>query len=798
MSKSHSLNAVHVGVALALYGGAAVAASEDSDKLEEIVVTSSRRASTVLDTPYAIQAISGQDLERAGITDINGLTQLAPGLSMFGEGARVSGNRNSFNIRGLNAGNAYNNDDNPSLNQPAVSTYFGETPVFFPFKLVDIERIEVMKGPQGTLYGGSSIGGTVRFIPAPPDPTALTAQLNAEVSKTDHAASPGYDWSLTLNVPLNDRNAVRATIGHQYLSGFIDADRLVRQTGTAMNPGSIVLADPANPLTSPPAAAGRITDYNMADLDFFRSAFLSQITDSVKVTLNLAYQQNKAEGRNEDNPYYGSGQNYQFYKAFTDPQDSTMKLYDVDVEADLGFATLTSATAMTNLYTKSASDSSGYLRTNLASYYAGYPRLYVPIERNQHVDGYSEEVRLASKPSTVIDWLAGVFAQSTHTSFRLEQDAPGLNDYTNAVFGLADAPLNFTDVLATGYTSTTFNDYALFGEVTWHITSRWDLTGGARVFHDTLKGVSGTPLPYASLTTQYFEEGVATNPYLLGGYYQIESTTNDRVFKASTSYHLNDVTMAYGTFSQGFRPGGANALPLSDVLGDNNRPYLSYKPDTVNNYELGIKGGVGKRFTYVADVYLVDWKDFQATLYTPFGVNYIANVAPARSQGAELELKAELTRSLSVGINYTYIDAYTRRGFDMEAGMPSTFVPAGSRLPGSSKNVYSTFAEYTQAVGVSALVFRIDESYRSHAQSNFVNLPEFAADNFVPFSPITIWNSSLTLIRDPFTIALYGQNLSNNRGTSVATSATDYGERDQGYGVIRPRTFGLRFSYQYR
>jgi hypothetical protein len=246
------------------------------------------------------------------------------------------------------------------------------------------------------------------------------------------------------------------------------------------------------------------------------------VTERVKVTLNLAYQQTKAEGRYEDNPYYGSGLEYQFYKAFTDPQSSTIKLYDIDVEADMGFATLTSSTSGTNTYTKSVSDSSGFLRTNLSSYYAGYPRLYVPIERNQHVDTYSEELRLASKPSGVIDWVAGAFFRSTHTQFNLEQDAPGINAYTNDVYG-TPAPVDFTDVLATGYSSTTFKDFALFGEVTWHLTDRWQVTGGARVFHDTLHGVSGIPLPYASLTTQYFEEGIATNPYLLGGYYPIDN-----------------------------------------------------------------------------------------------------------------------------------------------------------------------------------------------------------------------------------------------------------------------------------
>jgi iron complex outermembrane recepter protein len=650
---------------------------------------------TVIAQRYSIQAVTGQDLANAGVTDISGLTHLAPGLAIFDEGPHVSGNRNNLNIRGLNAGNAFNNDDDPSLNQPAVSTYVGETPVFYPFKLVDLDRVEVLRGPQGTLYGASSIGGTVRFIPNAPNPNELTADVNAKISMTEHSNEPSYDGSLTVNVPLNSTSAVRATVGHEYLSGFIDAVGLVKQTGSAMNPGTIILQNPADFLGSPPANAPAINDYNKADLDYFRGSARLGISDSVTATLNLAYQETNAEGRNEDNPYYGSGREYQYYTAFTDPQTSTIKLYDIDVNADLGFATLTSATGMTDVYTKGVSDSSGFLRTNLASYYFGYPRLYAPISRTQQVDTYTQELRLVSKSSQSIEWIAGAFVESTHQTYHLLQNAPGINAYTNEVLGLSPAE-NFTDTLSEGYTSTTFKDFAGFGEVTWHITDRWQVTGGARVFHETLNGVSGVPLPYASLTTQYFETGAATNPYLLGGYLPVTSHTNDHIFKFNTSYKLSDNALAYLTISQGFRPGGANALPATDPLGNNNRPYLLYKPDTDTNYEIGFKGKINDRFSYVATAFLINWKDFQATLYTPFGVNYIANVAPARSQGIELEFKGNLTRALSFGLNYTYIDAYVRQAFEYQAGLPATTVPADSPLPGSSKNTYSGYLEYSQ------------------------------------------------------------------------------------------------------
>jgi outer membrane receptor protein involved in Fe transport len=789
-----------IAIAAVLYGTGLPALAEEAANdysLDEVVVTATRRSESVLSIPASIQAISGKQLSNAGVSDLSGLVRLAPGLSIFDEGPRASGNRNTFNIRGLNADNVNNNDDNPSLTQSAVSTYLGEIPVFFPFKLVDMDRVEVLKGPQGTLYGASSIGGTVRFIPNAPDPKNLSVDVNAKLSMTQHAAEPSYDGSVTLNLPIGPTSAIRATVGHEYLSGFINADGLVQQTGSASNPGQINLQNPSDFLGSAPANAPVDKDYNNADLDYFRGAAKVGVGERVTVSLNIAYQEINANGRNEDNPYYGSGKEYQYYTAFTDPQHSAAHVYDLDVAVDMGFATMTSATGATGIYTKSISDSSGYLRTNLSSYYAGFPRLYAPIRRTQESDAYSEELRLVSKPSGFIDWIAGAFYRSSHTSFDLLQTAPGISDYTNEVYGISPA-LNFTDTLATGYTSTTFKDAALFGEVTWHVTDKWQVTGGGRVFHDTLNGISGTPLPYASLTTQYFESGVADNPYLLGSYQPISSTTNDHIFKFNTSYSFTPDMLGYATISQGFRPGGANALPASDPLGDNNRPYLLYKPDTDTNYEIGIKGKVHDRFSYTATAFLINWKDFQATLATPFGVNFVANVAPARSEGIEVQLDGQLTSRVTAGLNYTYIDAYVRQSFDTLVGDPTTNVPARSPLPGSAKNTFSEYLQYTQPLPGSSLLFQVNGSYKGPSQSNFANLPDYPANDFVHFASIDVWGGSVTWDKGPYSVAVFGDNLTDNRGTSIASSAAFYGDRDQGYGVIRPRTVGLRFHWSYQ
>ena len=183
--------------------------------LEEIVVTANRREESVLDVPYNITALSAAQLEAAGVNDISAMIRMVPGLSSFDEGPRVSGNRNNFNIRGLNAGKLGNEDDNPRIGQATVSTYVGETPVFFPLKLVDLDRIEVLRGPQGTLYGSGSVGGTVRFIPNKPDFDGFTLDVNAEASLTKESDDVGYEGYFTVNVPLNEAFAFRGSAGYE-------------------------------------------------------------------------------------------------------------------------------------------------------------------------------------------------------------------------------------------------------------------------------------------------------------------------------------------------------------------------------------------------------------------------------------------------------------------------------------------------------------------------------------------------------------------------------------------------------
>jgi outer membrane receptor protein involved in Fe transport len=750
----------------------------------------------VQDIPYNISAITADQLANAGISSSSELVRMIPGLNLVDEGPRVSGNRNNFNIRGLNVNGSKNNDDNPEISQPTVSTYLGEVPMFFPLKLIDLDRVEVLRGPQGTLYGAGSVGGTIRFIPNKAEFDRRTVDLKAELSSTDHAGDLSYDASVVANLPLSERVAFRGNVGREFLSGFIDAIGLIEQTGTPRYPGDIVLADPDDILGSGTVQAPPIKDSNEAERTYGRAGFLFDVNDAVEIGLNYNYQKVQADNRYEDNPYFGSGREFVTYKAFTDPQDAEVSLLDLEVEADLGFARLTSSSAYSNVDIRSISDSSGFLRTHLPQYYFGNPRLYAPLEREQDVKTFTQELRLTSQDDGPIEWVAGLFYLHRELDFTMLQIASGANDYTNAYFG-TPAPVDFTDVLATGGANQTFTDLAGFGELTWHVTEQWQLTGGLRVFSQELSGTAGIPLPYASRTLEYLYYGTATNDFLFGGINPTVYEADDHVIKLNTSYDFSEKAMLFATYAEGFRAGGANQLPETDPFGNDNRPFLTFEPDVVKNYEMGLKGVLDSRFRYTVTGFYEDWKDFQASLISPFGINYVDNVPAAESKGIEFELNASVTEQFDFMFGYTYVDAEIAESFLFVDGDPTSEIPKGNRLPGGAEHEWVIAANYSIPLSSSEIYLYADASYRSEVLSNFRDLPQVAGMSFAEFEAFTLLNAAITWAKNDYSISLFGNNLSNERGTSSVMTASFFGDRDQGWGVIRPRTFGVRLNWHF-
>ncbi len=353
-------------------------------------------------------------------------------------------------------------------------------------------------------------------------------------------------------------------------------------------------------------------------------------------------------------------------------------------------------------------------------------------------------------------------------------------------------------MLATGGTDQEFTDKAIFGEVSWSLTDQWQITLGARFFSQELKGTSGIPLPFASRTIEWYYYGTASNDFLLGGINPTTNDDDDSVFKFNTSYQVNDETLAFFTFAQGFRAGGANQLPEIDPFGNNNSDILRFDSDTADNYEIGLKGSWNNRFTYTATLYYVEWEDFQTTLSSLFGIAYVDNIKGAESKGLEFELQGSLTENLYGGLSYSYIDAETSDPFEQVAGDPSTIVPAGTSLPGAADHNLFANLEYRQPLANgSSLIYYTDFAYRSDTTSAYRDQPAMASENFAKIDSFTIWNASLSWVKEKYTITVFGENLTNDRATSIVSTADFFGAQDAGFGVIKPRTFGLRFKWSH-
>ena len=225
---------------------AAVAAGAAGGALDEIVVTANRRSQSVLDVPYNISALTGATLEAAGVTNLTSIARLLPGVSIPDVGQRANSSNSLIIIRGMNVNDPVNSAYLPWGSVPTVSTYIDDVPLYVNLKLDDIQRVEVLRGPQGTLYGSGAVGGTVKIVHNQPDLKAFSAELSMDGSKTDHASQDSYGVKGVLNVPLSPTLGFRMSAGFDRTAGFINAANAVVFTPHQQP----VLADPANPVTS--------------------------------------------------------------------------------------------------------------------------------------------------------------------------------------------------------------------------------------------------------------------------------------------------------------------------------------------------------------------------------------------------------------------------------------------------------------------------------------------------------------------------------------------------------------------
>jgi iron complex outermembrane recepter protein len=818
----------------------------DTGHLQSVMVTATHHEANAQDLPISITAITGDQLQAGGIEDMGALARTMAGVNFTDKGPFGGVNGSTLIIRGLNSEQTAGQLALASPVVPPVATYVDDTPVFVNLRLEDIERIEVLRGPQGTLYGSGSLGGTVRYVLNPPDLSGFDASVELGVSDTKHTHAPNEEVSGILNIPIASTFAVRLNASWAYDAGFINQPNLYALDAG----GAPVSAQPGN-LWSPPV----IYSQDGTNYYYYRTARVAALwkpSDAFHAQLSYYYQFQTAHGF----PYAatqlaaynqwispatqptGTFTNpplaTQLYNAPVPPgvdslsnADSSLEGTDdrVDVVAltldyDLGFATLTSTSSYAHHLNHSSSDLTA-LYTNFFFYQSLYgqnPRSFVQGRDAFDDRPWSEELRLASKTGDTIDWVAGLFYKDQKTKIQEHEFYPGYFDFYNAcapIYGqsagdgttpsycgvgetaYAPGPLMYVDGIPIvkdqayiGDFETRFKDLAAFGEVTYHLTHAWSLTGGSRVFKQTVDQAQQTGLLFDA--GPYF----GSTPPLANS--SLSDTWSRALWKVNTAYQLDKDNLIYATWSQGFRRGGVNALPPVEFPGQPNEyvtpPELFHlKPDKADNYEVGVKGTIAGRLSYSADLFNIQWHNIQEGVQlTPLVLPASLNIGDAYSRGAEVELHALVTQDLSAQLDYTYNKTAitSLNPLFVQPNVSAPPPPIGTPLPGTPKNSVALDLQYGNLpVADGTLTFDVSAHYQSSL------LPALSAT--VPtVGGYTMLDTRVTFTRTHWLASLYLDNVTDNLGIQSYSDPALYGNRWQAI-VSQPRTVGLTFTWSY-
>ncbi|NIB42959.1 TonB-dependent receptor [Pseudomaricurvus alkylphenolicus] len=789
-------------------------------ELEEIMVTATRRAQSVEDIPYNISAVSGDAIANAGVSDLQSLTRMIPGLTSADLGPRASGINSNLIIRGLNTNSSAASSTVPNLTVPLVSTYVDETPMFVNLKLHDIERVEVLRGPQGTLYGSGSMGGTLRLIHRKPDSQETTADVSGKLSFTDDSSEQNYSVDGVFNLPLSEDLALRIGLGYEEVGGFIDASQLATFDAN----GQPLLASPEDPLNSG-LAYHSAEDVDSADLRYLRSSLLWNINDDVEALFTY----HRQEENSDDYSVQTTGLNNEHNLAISSPLEREVDLVSVDISADVGFASFSSSTSYYDNESQSLRDGTGFMENVAASpvTYGGFPRVLSSLTESARDRSLTQEFRLVSNGDGDLDWVVGAFYRDQRLGVTMQPqlmhgfaawaDLPGSGAVISDLFGAPGAFDSFADFIMLyngaprpsdrsmadyvfGFDrEVSFEDLAVFGELTYHITDAWQMTVGMRQFWQDFEQELTQQLPICGPYCS--SDGLDPSGTLT---VDTAADFEDAIYKFNSSYDLNENTMVYFTWAEGFRHGGANGLAIGDCgLCEADGSLLTFDSDNATNIEAGVKGRLGDTTSYTFSLYNIDWQDVQLDAFTdPGAFPFVINGGDARSRGLELEINTQLTENLSAVVGYGYVDAELRDDFVVER----TVGEAGNRLPGVPEHQLSLSLDYFKQLDSGMeLHLHLDGFYRDQVTTTVSDkiydsaigqvVVDTSQAGFTVLDDFQVWNLSANLSGDRWRAGLFVNNLGNEDGVSgqILDQSQDYNRQY----ISRPRTVGVSFGYRW-
>jgi len=732
---------------LVLAGAGPVAAQDNATTkaspgvLEEIIVTATKQGETTLqDTAMSISVIGQEAIENRGADDMLDYLLLVPNVSFklessTGSRGDVRGGRR-LAIRGIDSG---------LDGVPTTAFYIDDAPIeAMDPKLFDINRIEVLRGPQGTLYGANSMGGTIRIVTNKP-------QLDRVEYRTDLTAAtmsegdPSFYANAMINLPLGDTVALRAVGVYRKEGGFID------------NVGEEGVPDYSEMTTQ--------KNVNDEQVEGARLALTWQPNDALRITPSIFYQKISIDGTAQYEPDTGDLEFFDRRVAEEQEEDFTLVNLEFEYDFDRGI-TLFSSMAWFDSSVATVDDF-----TKVVAFFGlpadPFQSSFVEIS----TDRFTWEARLTGAFGDNIDWILGGFYMDDQRVFKQHVPNDGLQWCTVETCG---ADLGPDDSLFTGVQINNDERVAIFGEVTWAFSDYWDVTGGLRWFSnesDQLADFFG-----------FFNGGPSTT---FG-----ESSETDISPKLQVAFRPNDDNMIYALIAKGFRPGGPTNLVPANTCGDDlaklglSEPLSQFDADTLWNYEAGYKGTLAQgRVTLNATAFYMDWTDVQQSVRLDCGFGFVGNVGSAESKGLELELSAQVTDNFSFFATAGYTNAkFTESSQEVN-------VSKGDRIPNSAKFTGSLSGLYQWAIG---------DSYEAYTQLSVVHTGDIIdvgpLSEIAPVLPAyTTVDLRFGLQRDKWEIVFWGKNLTDERGLLTywvyQPAALDH------VNAIRPRTFGITLRY---
>ena len=833
-SNYHKLSPLAAAVATALVTSPIAIAQEESATLEEIVVTSRKRAESVMDIPAAVQALSGEDLVEMGARGMADYARFMPSINIVDYGS----GRADFVFRGATSDPGYVTQSTSSLYMDEISlTTQGQQPAI---RMVDIERVEALSGPQGTLYGSDSQAGTLRVITNRPVMNEISFTIDASV-RDGSEGEGSYDGSVVANIPLIEDKVALRVVGYSAKDGgFIDnvygktitndlkADELYGRSPSGW--GTLDNAD---------VVEDDINDYKATG---WRAAVRWDMNEDWSATATMIQQSSEAGSYNGFDPNVGDLQTIRYSEEWYDVD------YDISslvVEGDLGFAQVVAAASYYNNNSAFDQDITNYHKSYSAYYciqYSGDAAYYAPyyfavdngngfiyasgvycnsptvegdyfagFYEEEGSDRFSAEVRLSSQGDT-FDWLLGAFFEESNYFYEEHWGYPTGN--VNGRGTLEDKLYqqtislaynewqygeSFPDASENWYakSSSDAEQIAVFGEVVWHMNDRLDLTAGLRWFD-------------RENVTTYFEEH-PTGRLDDQGVEILRGEDSEVVPKISISYRLDSDNLVYALWTEGYRPGGTNRQRGNPTIGQ------QFFPDKMTNYEAGYKGTLADgAATLNVTAYQMDWSDYQFELIDPSfascedgsdsiaglcGQPYqvlVSNAGDAHITGLSAELNWAVTSNFTVGVNGEWLEAET----DTDVNLATIFIPSGSQLPTTPDFTGGAWATYSWNVPQ----YRADAYVRlqwSYSGSRLGNLEP------VEGGPNPQWNEpsynmgdlSIGLRGDTWEASVFMNNITDERVRYGHSNQGGFTQQNIDEGRMhvetvytnRPREFGVRF-----